>query len=85
MQWVTGHLLHHEPPVCAVGDHLLPDSKKEKVEEPPQPTQQELIVKASQEAGTPTTIDIGQCFTTGKWFAPPSKDFARPRLEDPGH
>ena len=63
---MDGHLLHYEqsiravgdlllhcnPPVCVVDDHVLPESRKEKVTEPP--TQQGLCVKASQEPGLST-------------------------------
>ena len=49
------------PQVSAAGDHLLLESEKEMVEEPPQPTQQELVVKASHDAGFSNTIGIGQC------------------------
>ena len=78
-------LVHHEPQVCAVGDQLLPESNKEQVKEPPQPTQQELMEKASQEAGFSYTIDIGQffrtrplCNTHGKWVVPLCREFTRP-------
>ena len=36
---------------------MLPESKKEQVKEPPEPTQQELVVKASEEAGFSNTLD----------------------------
>ena len=39
------------PPDCAVGDHMLPESKKDQVKKPPEPTQPELFVNAHQEAG----------------------------------
>ena len=66
------HLTHHEqssravgdflfccvPPVCAVGDSVLPESKKEQVKEPPEQTQQELVVKASQEVNFAKTVDV---------------------------
>ena len=57
VQWVT-HLLHWNPPVCAVGDHVLLESKEEQVKERPEPTQQELVVEASQEAGCSNTVDL---------------------------
>ena len=44
------HLPHDESQVCAVGGHLLLESDTENVEDPPRPTEKELIVKASQEA-----------------------------------
>ena len=44
-----------------MGDHLLPDSKKEQVEEPPT-DEPELIVKMLQEAGYSKTIDTSQFF-----------------------
>ena len=47
---VGEHLLHDEPQVFAVGGHLLLESNTENVEDPPRPAEQELIVKASQEA-----------------------------------
>ena len=78
-------LAHHEPQVCAMGDHLLPESKTEQVEEPPEPTERELIVKASN------TIDIGQffrtrplCNTNGKWVVPLCYEFTRTKsIDDP--
>ena len=54
--------------------HVLTELTKEQEKEPLQPTQQELMVKASQEAGFSKTIDICQffrtrplCNTDGKW------------------
>ena len=48
---VRDDLRHHEPPVCAVGDRLLLGSEREEqVKEPPELTEQEFIVKDSQEA-----------------------------------
>ena len=38
---------------------MLPESKKEQVKEPPEPMQQALLVKASQEA-----VDVGQLLRT---------------------
>ena len=61
---VGDHLLHCKIPECAVDDHVLLESKIEQVKEPPQPTQPELIVKASQEAGFSRTTDLGQFFRT---------------------
>ena len=60
---VGDHLLCCKPPVCALGDQVLLESKKEQVKEPPEPTQ-ELVVKASQEAGLSNTVDVGQFFRT---------------------
>ena len=40
------------PPVCAVGDHVLLESKTEQVTKPPEPAQQELVVQASEQAGS---------------------------------
>ena len=42
---------HHEQSILAVGDHVLHESKKEQVKETLEPTQQELVVRTSQEAG----------------------------------
>ena len=42
---------HHKPQVCTVVDHVLLESREEQVKEPPEPTQQELVVQASEEAG----------------------------------
>ena len=75
---VGDHLPHHEPsncavsdlsllcnlPVCAVADHVLPESKEEQVEKPLEPTQQELVVIASEGAGFSNTVDDGQFFRT---------------------
>ena len=79
------HLPHHEHSICAVGDHVLPESKKEQVKTP-EPTQQEFVVKASQEAGFSKTVDIGQCFrkrvvcyARGRSIAPYFKEFTKPR------
>ena len=44
---VGGHLLRCNPSVCAVGDRVLPESKKEQATKPFETTQQELVVKAS--------------------------------------
>ena len=49
--------------VCAVGDHVLLESKKEDVKNTLGPTQQELVVKASKEAGFSGTIGDGQFFS----------------------
>ena len=67
---VEDHVFHHEhpicavgdhlprcnPPVCAVGDHVLLESKKEQMEEPREPTQQELVIITSEEAGFSKTV-----------------------------
>ena len=70
-------LTHQGPPVCAVGDQF---------EEPPQPTQQELTLKA-EEARFSRTVDIGQLFRTrplcnidGKSVVRLSKELANPKL-----
>ena len=55
---------HNESLVCAVSDHLLPKSEKEPVEEPPQLTEQEFSMNASQEARFSKTIDVRQFFRT---------------------
>ena len=48
-------------PVCAMGDQVLPESKKEQVKTPLEPTQQELVdVIASEEAGFSETVDVGE-------------------------
>ena len=57
VQWVT-HLLHWNPPVCAVGDHVLLESKEAQMKERSEPPQQELVVEASQEAGCSNTVDL---------------------------
>ena len=61
---VSDHLLRCNPQTYAVSDHVLPESKTEKVKEPPEPTQQQPVVKASQEAGFPKTMNVGQVFRT---------------------
>ena len=48
---VSDHLPYCKPPVCALGDHVLPESKKTTGERTTEPTQQELVAKASQKAG----------------------------------
>ena len=55
----------------------------------PEPTQQELVMRASQEAGFSKTIGLGQFFRTrprcnneGKWIALPCKGFTKPRSID---
>ena len=42
--------VQYDRQVNTVGDRLLPESKKEKAKEPPQPTQDELSVKVSPES-----------------------------------
>ena len=41
--------VHHGPKVCAVGDPLLPGTKKERMGEPTQPTHEKLVANVSQE------------------------------------
>ena len=48
---VGDHVLRCGPPVCAVGDHVLLESKKEHANNPLEPRQQQLVVKASRDAG----------------------------------
>ena len=83
---VGDHLPHNNPPLCAVGDHVNPESKKEQVKQPPEPMQQEIVLKANQEAGFPETVDVCQFFTTrpvcdahGRSTAPHCKHFIKPR------
>ena len=84
---VDVHFLYQEQSIRAVGDHVLLESnKKAQAKEPPEPTQQELIVKAYQEAGFTQTADNGQFFGTrlvcdahGRSIAPYCKKFTRPR------
>ena len=47
-----------------VGDHVLLESSKERVQKTPEPTQQELVVEASKEAVSSKTVDVGQFFRT---------------------
>ena len=61
---VGDHILRCNPRVCAVGDRVLPESKKEQVEKPPEPTQQELVVTASEQAVFSKTVYVGQFFKT---------------------
>ena len=79
-------LRHHEQSIRAVGDHVLLESKKEQVKEPHETTQQELVVKASEEAGFSNTVDVGQLFRTrpvcdahGRSAAPYCNTITRPR------
>ena len=58
------HWLHCNPTVCALGDHVLSESKNEQVKAPLEPTKQELVEKASQEAGLSNTVVVGQFFRT---------------------
>ena len=53
VQWVTSF-------VPWVGDHVLLESKREQVNKPLEPTQQELVDKASHEEGFSETFDVGQ-------------------------
>ena len=57
--WVT-NLPYCNLPVGAAGDHVLIPSKKEQAKEALEPTQQELFVKAIQEARFSNTVDVGQ-------------------------
>ena len=59
----SGQVCDHSSTVCAVGDHVLLESKKEDVKNTLGPTQQELVVKASKEAGFSGTIGDGQFFS----------------------
>ena len=49
---------------CAVGDHVLQESKKEQVEKPPEQTQQDFVVKSFEEAAYSKTVDVVQIFRT---------------------
>ena len=74
------NLLHHEPQVCAVGDHLLLflSGGEGTVVENFQPTLQELLEKASEETGlfnqSMLVNSSGQDWcarnTDGKWVVP---------------
>ena len=44
----------------AVDDNVLLESKKEQVKQAPEPSQHELVLKASEEAGFSKTVDVGQ-------------------------
>ena len=46
------------------GDHVLLESRKEQVQEPPEPTQRKLLMRTSQEARLSKTVDVGQFFRT---------------------
>ena len=85
---MSDRLLNCNPAgLCVVGHYLLPESKKEQVKEPLEPTQQELVVKASQEAGfSKTLVVVDQFFRTslvcvahGRSVALYWEDFTRPR------
>ena len=58
---------------------MLLESKKEQVEKPPEPTQQELVVIASEEAGFSKTVDVGQFIRTRLvcWWSGASRGGAR--------
>ena len=66
---VSDHLLRCNLLVCAAGDHVLLETKKEQVENTTsEPTQQELVVLASEEAEFSKTMDFGQFFkATAGW------------------
>ena len=87
---VGDQLPYCNPPVCPVGDHVLPESKKEQVREPPEPTQEELVVKVSEEAGfskkkkkrwmlVNSLEERPVCDARGRNTAPYCKEFTRPR------
>ena len=80
------HLFRCNPLVCAVGNHVLLESKKEHVRKTSEATQQELVVKASEEAGLSKTVDVGQfsrtravCDARGRNIALYCKEFYKPR------
>ena len=82
---VGDHLPHHQPPMCAVGDDVLLEVKR--VKESPEPTQRELVMRASQEAGLSNTVGLGQFFRTrprcnveGNWIALACNEFTKPRF-----
>ena len=58
VQWVT-ILPNHEQSIGAVGDHVLPGAEKEQVKESPEPTQQELMMRPSHQAGFSKTVGGG--------------------------
>ena len=79
---------HQDPQVCAVGDRLLPELKKDQVKEPLEPPQQELIVNflKKQEGFSKSNryLSILQDKTTGailieNGFVPLCEELARPR------
>ena len=61
---VGDHFLCLNLLVYAVGDCVLPESKKEQVEKQPEPTQQEIVVIASEETGFSKTVNVCQFFRT---------------------
>ena len=61
---VGDHQLHCNPQVRVGGHHVLLEPKKEKVKTSPEPTQQELVVIASEDARLSNTVDVGQVFRT---------------------
>ena len=78
-----GHLVHHKTPVCAVDDRVLPASKTEGVQEPPESTQQELLKRTSQAAGLSKTVGFFRtrlrCNVEGKWSVTVCKEFTQPK------
>ena len=83
---VGDHLLCCNLPVCTVGDHVFLDSKKEQVKEPPEPTQQELVVRAMQVAGFSKAVNVGQffparlvCDALGTSTAPYCEEITKPK------
>ena len=52
------HLPHHKLPVCAVGNHVLPKSRYERVKETLEQTRQELFMRTSQETGLTKTVGM---------------------------
>ena len=68
------------------GDYVLLKSREVQVKETRQPTQQELLLRTSQEAGFSSTVGLGQFFGTrprcnaeGKWIVPACNEFTKPR------
>ena len=84
---VDDHFHHQEPQVCAMGDRLLPELKKEQVKEPLEPPQQELIVNflKKQDFQKKQSVFVnssGQdrwCNTSRKWVVPLCEELTRPR------
>ena len=63
--------------MCAVGDHVLVESKKEEAKRPREPTRQEFVVKASQRARFSKTVDVGQFFRTRPICADLMQEYSR--------
>ena len=61
---VGDHFLYLNLLVCAVGDCVLPESKKEEVGKQPEPTQPEIVVVASEETGFSKTVNACQFLRT---------------------